>query len=1202
MDDKKRENDELLEQILQEAHSLRDSRKNRHTSESAAGQPAPVKEPQAPAAPATEPSPPEAPQQEPPSRQPARESRWKRFLNRRKRRQEEEPDETEDIYYGLQLKPIEEYQRGLEEPEEHPIDENHPTDEYSFLFDNTPESELDEEIASRFRELHRERQRRVEEALEAQGLNFHQVATELGVIRPLPKKTGIDHGKEIFSVTPKAEVHTETPPETPAPPPEPPKPKGTSEKSDRPQTTEAAESQPEKAPVSQKAEPAVPDEPTPKPSSGSPQEPMTVDAILEQVRKKRREQAAASKEKAAEPAPTGEILPIADYLAAQKEKAAAPAKPKHLAEEPSKHEEAHAQAESPAKPKHLAEEPSKHEEAHAQAESPAKPKHLAEEPSKHEEAHAQAESPAKPKHLAEEPSKHEEAHAQAESPAKPKHLAEEPSKHEEAHAQAESPAKPKHLAEEPSKHEEAHAQAESPAKPKHMAEEPQKHKDSAPGKEAAKTPAGKKEFHSSWIPSIRSHGEKHPEKPKEPEESVSANNPFVDESPRQPKMPREAREGPSYAAHSKPVHLMDLDVLDFALREESRCYEEELLRKKEAEAQRRRKKHEKMKRKKAAQSGFSLRGDEPEEEAAEPAAPSQEELEDFNDPSDAASVSHDLRASMRELTLRVLVTGLCTGLLGLFGLMGEFTNLFPWHFSEETTGTVYMTLNLIFLVISIGFCMRMIWSGLKFLFRFKANSDSGLALAAAAALIQAICACVFPEQIMSGSLHLYSVLASGGLFLNSLGKLVMIRRIWNNFRFVASREAKFAVQLYDDYNTSLKLAKNCVLGTPVIAYQQKAGFLTRFLQHSYEPDPLETNSQNLAPIGLIASLALCIASLLISHSATEAVSAFTASACICVPFTGLLGGNVLLRKLSQLGKRCGAMAVGYPAVEKFSNVNAVMLDAQDLFPKGTIVLNGIKTFGAQRIDEAILKATALMCAAGGPLVSVFDQIIKTRREILPRTDKPVYENGRGVTGWVGGQKVLIGNRDLLAAHHIDPPSHEFEDKYTAGGKKIAYLAVGGQLVAMFLLTYRRDIHRVRELQRMEENGISLIVRTCDPNITAPFLAHCFGLDPRSIQVLSANLGEEFVRVTSEPCERTPALLATRGRPVSLLRMLSACVRTRSNLSLATAMQTVAVVLGFVLVAFLGCYSGLQQLSTLSLVLYEVFWCFVILFFPRLHKP
>src|SRR5699024_10929090 len=122
------------------------------------------------------------------------------------------------------------------------------------------------------------------------------------------------------------------------------------------------------------------------------------------------------------------------------------------------------------------------------------------------------------------------------------------------------------------------------------------------------------------------------------------------------------------------------------------------------------------------------------------------------------------------------------------------------------------------------------------------------------------------------------------------------------------------------------------------------------------------------------------------------------------PFTGLLGGNLLLKKLSALAKKCGSMVVGYPAVEKFSSVNAVMLDAKDLYPKGTVILGGIKTFGNQRIDEAILEATSLMCAAGGPLVSVFDQIIKTRREILPKVDKPVYEDGRGLTGWVSGHR------------------------------------------------------------------------------------------------------------------------------------------------------------------------------------------------------
>ena len=82
-----------------------------------------------------------------------------------------------------------------------------------------------------------------------------------------------------------------------------------------------------------------------------------------------------------------------------------------------------------------------------------------------------------------------------------------------------------------------------------------------------------------------------------------------------------------------------------------------------------------------------------------------------------------------------------------------------------------------------------------------------------------------------------------------------------------------------------------------------------------------------------------------------------------------------------------------------------------------------------------MEATALMEAAGGPLVRVFEQIVQTRREILPKVDKPVYEDGRGITGWVGGHRVLIGNRDLLAAHQINPLTHEKEKKYTAGGKK-----------------------------------------------------------------------------------------------------------------------------------------------------------------------
>jgi hypothetical protein len=91
-------------------------------------------------------------------------------------------------------------------------------------------------------------------------------------------------------------------------------------------------------------------------------------------------------------------------------------------------------------------------------------------------------------------------------------------------------------------------------------------------------------------------------------------------------------------------------------------------------------------------------------------------------------------------------------------------------------------------------------------------------------------------------------------------------------------------------------------------------------------------------------------------------------------------------------------------------------------------------------------------------------------------------------------------------------------------------------------------------------------------------------------------------VTSEQLPKATAMIATNGRMTSMMRILTACVRQKSNVSAAVAMQNVAVILGFALVAFLSCYSGIKQLSTAALLLYELFWVLAILLIPRLRKP
>ncbi len=48
------------------------------------------------------------------------------------------------------------------------------------------------------------------------------------------------------------------------------------------------------------------------------------------------------------------------------------------------------------------------------------------------------------------------------------------------------------------------------------------------------------------------------------------------------------------------------------------------------------------------------------------------------------------------------------------------------------------------------------------------------------------------------------------------------------------------------------------------------------------------------------------------------------------------------------------------------------------------------------------------------------------------------------------------------------------------------------------------------------------------------------------------------------------------------RVITACVREKSNISIVRLLQNVSIILGFVLVAFLVCFSGLKQISTLAM--------------------
>lgn len=664
----------------------------------------------------------------------------------------------------------------------------------------------------------------------------------------------------------------------------------------------------------------------------------------------------------------------------------------------------------------------------------------------------------------------------------------------------------------------------------------------------------------------------------EPEEA-----PAAEAAPQPAKISTPVSDVTAYRKRDLPVHIINADVLQSALLSEARVYSED--GNTSAAAGRHR---------------LKIRfGDGNGEEAPETTAAnvsSDEQLDDYTGPADAKSVSHDLRATMHELTLRMLATGVSTVVLLLASFIAEAG--FSPNNTDVSGAIGYTVVSLIFLMIAVGFCAKSLLNGLRALVEFRANSDSAAAVACTAVLIQTVCALFSSASLATGQVHLYAGIAAGILFLNSLGKLTMIRRIHSNFRFVASREQKYTVRIFDDYNTSLKLAGSSVVSQPAIAYQQKAGFLKRFLQISYEPDPAETASQMLAPVGLVASLLLCVVALVITKDASLAITALAASCCVCVAVTNMLAVNLPVSRLSHRLRRAGAMVSGYEAIKRMSAVNAVLVDSADLFPRGTVVLNGVKPFTEEGLEEAVLRAGALMQALGGPLCGVFEQVLSEHEGELPEVEKGRFEAGNGVAGTVDGSEILIGSRALLTSHGIEAPDQALESRYATGSRQVLYVAADGVLCAMFILTYNADRKKKAELAELELNGVSLLVRSSDANLTPQFIGRLFGIDASAVNVIGAETDSACDRLVTGQTGRADAYVATKGRVESMMSVVSACIDEKKNISFIVAMQNAAVVIGFVLVAFLTFIAGVRKISSFALFVYELFWIVAAVILPR----
>lgn len=576
-------------------------------------------------------------------------------------------------------------------------------------------------------------------------------------------------------------------------------------------------------------------------------------------------------------------------------------------------------------------------------------------------------------------------------------------------------------------------------------------------------------------------------------------------------------------------------------------------------------------------------------------------VEDYTGEEDEKSILYELNHNIRKLFMRSLLSGIIAAVVVVLTIV---TRIFPSAICSAVpfAPAAYAILLFILMAASLVLNRVAMLSGLSPLVHIKGNSDTAVAVAGAAGMVQIIVSFFCLGDLNGFHVNYYTVIPMLAFFANNVGKLYMVLRVKDNFKFVSSKGQKYASKIYNNESVAMQMMSGTAADRPIIAYQHKTEFPSNFLKISYAPDPSEDLASKLAPITTIASIIIAVMYGVVKLSFADALNAFALITAVSVPVATLLSVNAPVRKLCKTLLSYGSMLSGYPSVKQFCDSTAIMIDANELFPAESISLEGIKTFEDYGIDESLLCGIAILKEAQNPIANAFDSVVAETEETLPEVESVLYEDEIGLVGWIKSERILVGSRTLMEKYSVEVPNMEYEEKYTSQGRQVTYLSRAGRLVAMFVTRYTPDAQLKAEMQRAETNGISFLIRTTDYNVTNDLVAKLYDLFYRSIKVLPTGLGNVLREAEDTVEETSRSYLITNGKAASLARAVTGCVKIKHNISLSIIIQLIAVIFGLLVASTLSLYAGVQVMGSFEVLIYALFWGAAAVFAPAVQKP
>ncbi len=306
----------------------------------------------------------------------------------------------------------------------------------------------------------------------------------------------------------------------------------------------------------------------------------------------------------------------------------------------------------------------------------------------------------------------------------------------------------------------------------------------------------------------------------------------------------------------------------------------------------------------------------------------------------------------------------------------------------------------------------------------------------------------------------------------------------------------------------------------------------------------------------------------------------SAMLCACASLSGALAFALPYRSLSQRLAGVGAALAGWDGIRRQAPDAGILLTDTDLFPPGSISLNGVKTFQNHPIERVISFTATLIRDMGCGLERTFHELLHSQGGIYRKATELVCYEG-GASAVIQNQHVLVGNASFMKLMEVSMPQG-------LNVKNAVFCAIDNELAGIFVLNYSLHVTVRPALSGLIFNKISPILATRDFNLIPSMLHRRFKL-PADKMEFPEQSRRHALSNPEQPHDRPLVCLLCREGIGPLAETVVGAKRLHRATLTSSVLSALGSVVGLLLAFYLTGKMAFGSLSVMNLLVFLLMW-------------